>query len=74
MDFKHVRVGKPIVMTFLVRECYESPEKHENPLKFIKIHVEECFDKVLNEEFKKKLMCKMKNVITRGKPITNNSR
>jgi len=25
----------------------------------------ECYDKVLNEEFKKILMCKMKNVITR---------
>ncbi len=34
-------------------------------LKFIKICAEECFDKVLNEEFKKNLMCKMKNVITR---------
>jgi hypothetical protein len=52
-------------MTFLVRECYESPEKHENSLKFAKIRAEECFDKVLNEELKKKLMCKMKNVITR---------
>jgi hypothetical protein len=30
-----------------------------------KIRAEECFDKVLNEEFKKKLMCKMKNVITK---------
>jgi hypothetical protein len=37
----------------------------ENLLKFIKIRAEECFDKVLNEEFKKNLMCKMKNVITR---------
>ncbi len=37
----------------------------ENLLKFIKIHAEECFDKVLNEEFKFFLMCKMKNVITR---------
>ncbi len=52
-------------MTFLVRECYGGPENHENLLKFVKIHVEECFDKVLNEELKKKLMCKMKNVITR---------
>jgi myosin-crossreactive antigen len=52
-------------MTFLVWECYGSPEKHENSLKFVKIRVEECFDKVLNEEFFKKLMCKMKNVITR---------
>ncbi len=33
--------------------------------KFVKIRIEECFDKVLNEEFKKKLMYKMKNVITR---------
>jgi hypothetical protein len=57
-------------MTFLVRECYGSPEKHENSLKFVKIHAEECFDKVLNEELKKKLMCKMKNVITR-KNISN---
>jgi hypothetical protein len=40
-----------IVMTFLVRECYKSPKKHENLLKFVKIRVEECFDKVLNEEF-----------------------
>jgi hypothetical protein len=40
-----------IVMTFLVRECYGSPEKHENSLKFVKIRAEECFDKVLNEEF-----------------------
>jgi hypothetical protein len=52
-------------MTFLVWECYGSPKKHENSLKFVKIRVEECFDKVLNEEFKKILMCKMKNVITR---------
>jgi hypothetical protein len=37
----------------------------ENLLKFIKSRAEECFDKVLNEEFKKNLMCKMKNVITR---------
>jgi len=27
---------------------------------------QECFDKVLKEQFKKNLMCKMKNVITRG--------
>jgi hypothetical protein len=40
-----------IVMTFLVRECYGSPKKHENSLKFVKIHTEKCFDKVLNEEF-----------------------
>ncbi len=48
-------------MTFLVQECYGSPKKHENSLKFTKIHkkllkfikirAEECFDKVLNEEF-----------------------
>jgi hypothetical protein len=38
-------------MTFLVQECYGSPKKHENSLKFVKIRVEECFDKVLNEEF-----------------------
>ncbi len=56
-----------IVMTFLVRECYGSPKKHENLLKFLKICAEECFDKVLNEEFKKQLMCKMKNVVTRLK-------
>jgi hypothetical protein len=42
---------KSIVMTFLVRECYGSPKKHKNSLKFVKIRVEECFDKVLNEEF-----------------------
>jgi hypothetical protein len=40
-----------IVMTFLVREYYGSPKKHENSLKFVKIRLEECFDKVLNEEF-----------------------
>ncbi len=40
-----------IVMTFLVRECYGSPKKHENSLKVAKIRAEECFDKVLNEEF-----------------------
>jgi hypothetical protein len=39
--------------------------KPKKAQKFVKIRVEECFDKVLNEEFKKKLMCKMKNVITR---------
>jgi hypothetical protein len=53
--------AQTIVMTFLVRECYGSPKKHENSLKFvkicenllkfIKIRAEECFDKVLNEEF-----------------------
>jgi hypothetical protein len=31
----------------------------------LKFTPEECYDKVLNEEFKKKLFCKMKNVITR---------
>jgi hypothetical protein len=54
-----------IVMTFLVRECHGSPKKHKNSLKFLKIRADECFDKVLNEEFKKNLMCKMKNVIIR---------
>ncbi len=56
-------------MTFLVRECYGSPKIS---IKFVKIRQnllkftpEECYDKVLNEEFKKKLFCKMKNVITR---------
>jgi hypothetical protein len=39
--------------------------KPKKARKFVKICAEECFDKVLNEEFKKKLMCKMKNVITR---------
>ncbi len=34
-------------------------------LKFINIRAKECFDKVLNEEFQRILMCKMKNVITR---------
>jgi hypothetical protein len=59
-----------IVMTFLVRECYGSPKIS---IKFVKIRQnslkftpEECYDKVLNEEFKKKLFCKMKNVITRS--------
>jgi hypothetical protein len=44
-----------IVMTFLVRECYGSPKIS---IKFVKIHQnspkfmpEECYDKVLNEEF-----------------------
>jgi hypothetical protein len=44
----------------------------QNLLKFVKIRqnslkftLEECYDKVLNEEFLKKLFCKMKNVITR---------
>ncbi len=41
--------------------------KPKKTRKFVKIRVEECFDKVLNEEFKKNLMCKMKNVITRWK-------
>jgi hypothetical protein len=34
----------------------------QNSLKFTP---EECYDKVLNEEFFKNLFCKMKNVITR---------
>jgi hypothetical protein len=58
-------------MTFLVRECYGSPKIS---IKFVKIRQnslkftpEECYDKVLNEEFKKNLFCKMKNVITRDK-------
>jgi hypothetical protein len=51
---KHTTSLPFIVMTFLVRECYGSPKKHENLLKFVKIRTEECFDKVLNEEFKKK--------------------
>ncbi len=44
-----------IVMTFLVRECYGSPKIS---IKFVKIRQnllkftpEECYDKVLNEEF-----------------------
>jgi hypothetical protein len=53
-----------IVMTFLVRECYGSPKKHENSLKFVKICVEECFDKVLYHINSRILKCKMKNVIT----------
>jgi hypothetical protein len=47
-------------MTFLVRECYGAQKN-------TKIRAKECFDEVLNEEFKKNLMCKMKNVITRKK-------
>jgi hypothetical protein len=39
--------------------------KPKKTRKFVKIRVEECFDKALNEELKKKLMCKMKNVITK---------
>ncbi len=56
---------KTIVMTFLVRECYGSPKIsikfvkiRQNLLKFVKIRrnslkftLEECYDKVLNEEF-----------------------
>jgi hypothetical protein len=60
-------------MTFLVRECYGSPKIS---IKFIKIRqnslkftLEECYDKVLNEEFFKNLFCKMKNVITRNEII-----
>ncbi len=45
--------GEGIVMTFLVQECYGSPKKHENSLKFVKIRAKECFDEVLNEEFLK---------------------
>jgi hypothetical protein len=44
-----------MVMTFLVRECYRSPKIS---IKFVKIRQnslkftpEECYDKVLNEEF-----------------------
>jgi hypothetical protein len=58
-----------IVMTFLVRECYGSPKIS---IKFVKIRQnslkftpKKCYDNVLNEEFFKKLFCKMKNVITR---------
>jgi hypothetical protein len=32
-------------------EAQRSTKIRENLLKFIKIHAEECFDKVLNEEF-----------------------
>ncbi len=53
-----------IVMTFLVRECYGSPKKHKNLLKFVKIRVEECFDKVLYHVNSRILKWKMKNVIT----------
>jgi hypothetical protein len=67
-------------MTFLVRECYGSPKISikfvkicQNLLKFVKIRqnslkftLEECYDKVLNEEFLRILFCKMKNVITRA--------
>jgi hypothetical protein len=49
---------KCIVMTFLVQECYGSPKKsikfvkiRQNSSNFVKIRVEECYDKVLNEEF-----------------------
>ncbi len=50
-------------MTFLVRECYGSPKKHENSLKFVEIRAEECFDKVLYHVNSRILKCKMKNVI-----------
>jgi hypothetical protein len=50
-----VRIIYIIVMTFLVRECYGSPKIS---IKFVKIRQnslkftpEECYDKVLNEEF-----------------------
>ncbi len=32
--FERINTSLVIVMTFLVRECYGSPEKHENSLKF----------------------------------------
>jgi phosphoketolase len=64
-----------IVMTFLVHECYGSPKIS---IKFVKIRQnslkftpEKRYDKVLNEEFKKKLFCKMKNVITRFSTFNN---
>jgi hypothetical protein len=60
-----------IVMTFLVRECYESPKKHEfnefyrsTGEHLVNIYVEECFDKVLYHVNSQILKCKMKNVIT----------
>ncbi len=66
---------KIIVMTFLVRECYGSPKISINFVKIrqnsLKFTPEECYDKVLNEEFLKKLFCKMKNVITRIKINTS---
>jgi len=43
--------------------------KPKKSIKFVKIRVEECYDKVLNEEFQRILFCKMKNVITRLKCI-----
>jgi hypothetical protein len=53
--FTHLYFISSIVMTFLVRECYGSPKIS---IKFVKIHqnslkfkAEECYDKVLNEEF-----------------------
>jgi hypothetical protein len=68
LDFE-LRDPDFIVMTFLVRECYGSPKIS---IKFVKIcpnslkfTPEECYDKVLNEEFFLKIFCKMKNVITR---------
>jgi hypothetical protein len=42
----------------------------QNSLKFTP---EECYDKVLNEEFLKNLFCKMKNVITRYLGIQHGS-
>jgi hypothetical protein len=55
-------------MTFLVRECYGSPKKHEfyrsTGEHSVNIRTEECFDKVLYHVNSQILKCKMKNVIT----------
>jgi hypothetical protein len=54
-ELVQINIGLTIVMTFLVRECYGSPKIsikfvkiRQNSLKFMP---EECYDKVLNEEF-----------------------
>jgi hypothetical protein len=63
--WQKLKVEKPniltnIVMTFLVQECYGSPKKHENSLKFVKIRenllkfapknvLTRCFIRILQE-------------------------
>ncbi len=67
----HYKSHISIVMTFLVRECYGSPKKHEFNEFYrstgehsVNIRVEECFDKVLYHVNSRILKCKMTNVIT----------
>jgi hypothetical protein len=62
------KLQRCIVMTFLVRECYGSPKKHEfyrsTGEHSVNICVEECFDKVLHHVNLRISKCKMTNVIT----------